>query len=143
MTTETFFLPKEISRSDWSSPAEIYNLYRSLLIRNKNNPVFVPIRSMQFMAILDQQEIIFVDSQSYAVSGQTGGRMILLAWQFDRLKQRDSLDLPVPCEVVFYELENHALQMRLVPEFRRTMELLDGRYRESLPQQNEVNIVHL
>ena len=62
--TETFFLPREIERLDWSVPPDIYNLYRSLLIRNEKRPVFVPIRSMQFMAVLDRDEILFIVSQS-------------------------------------------------------------------------------
>lgn len=143
MTTETFFLPREVNRIDWTTPAEIYNLYRSLFIRNKNTPVFVPIRSMQFMAVLDRQEILFVDSQSYAVSGNTGGRMILLAWQYFNTAQRISLDEPVACEVVSYEMENSELQIRLVPEFLRAMVLIDERYRERMPEQKGVNIVQL
>ena len=142
MTTETFFLPKEISRTNWSTPADIYNLYRSLLIRNNSQPVFVPIRSMQFMAILDQYEILFVDSQSYAVSGDNGGRMILLAWQYGRV-ERDSLEVPVACEVVSYEQDNSEIQQRLISEFRQAMELINERYRNRLPVGNGFNIVRL
>ena len=142
MTTETFFLPKESSRTNWSTPADIYNLYRSLFIRNKNKPVFVPICSMQFMAILDQHEIIFVDSQSYAVSGDSGGRMILLTWQYGRV-ERDSLEEPVACEVVSYEHDNKEIQIRLVLEFRQAMKLINERYRNGLPVGNGINIARL
>ena len=75
-TRETFFVPAEVSRTISTTPAEIYNLYRSLFIRNKNGPVFVPVRSMQFLAILDRQEINFVDSQRYAVSGRDAGNIL-------------------------------------------------------------------
>ena len=81
ITTETFFLPKEVERRQWSVPADIYNLYRSLQRRNQTGHVFVPIRTMQFMAVLDDDEIVFVDSQSYAVSKDEGGRLILIAWK--------------------------------------------------------------
>lgn len=141
--TETFFLPREIERLDWSVPPDIYNLYRSLLIRNEKRPVFVPIRSMQFMAVLDRDEILFIDSQSYAVSSNTGGRMILVAWQFTESCQRDSLNNPVPCELVFYEQKNDPTQLRLISEFRQAMELLDRRYRENLPVQASLNIIQL
>ena len=67
IVTETFFLPKEVERKQWSVPAEIYNLYRALWQRNLTGHVFVPIRNMQFMAVLDKSEIVFVDSQSYAL----------------------------------------------------------------------------
>lgn len=141
--TETFFLPREIERREWSVSAGTYNLYRSLLIRNNNHHVFVPIRSMQFMAVLDGDEILFIDSQSYAVSGNTGGKMILVAWQFDKSMQRGSLNNPVPCELVFYEQKNDTTQLRLVSEFKQAMELLDRRHRDSLPTRSGINIVEI
>lgn len=134
IVTETFFLPKEVARKQWSVPADIYNLYRALQLRTQAGHVFVPIRNMQFMAVLDKSEIVFVDSQSYAVSKDGGGRLILVAWKFAESADRDALTDPVPCEVVFYEQDNNELQLRLVSEFRQAMELLDQRYRdEQLP----------
>ena len=135
-TTETFFLPDEVARKDWSVPAEIYNLYYSLQTRSQTGHVFVPIRSMQFMAVLDKNEIVFVDSQSYAVSSEEGGRLILIAWKFPLSHDRDALADPVPCEVVFYEKKNSDVQLRLIAEFRRAMEQMDQRYRdEQLPER--------
>lgn len=128
--TETFFLPKEIDRKTWSVPAEIYNLYHSLQRRNEVGHVFVPIRSLQFMAILDKNEIVFVDSQSYAVSETEGGRLILLAWKFPSSHDRDSLTDAMPCEVVFYANKNSDLQLRMIAEFKEAMELMDQRYRD-------------
>ena len=91
---------------------------------------------MQFMAVLDKNEIVFVDSQSYAVSKDEGGRLILVAWKFVESTDRDALAAPVPCEVVFYEQDNNELQLRLVSEFRQALELLDQRYRnEQLPSK--------
>jgi len=134
IVTETFFLPKEVERKQWSVPADIYNLYRALQLRNQAGHVFVPIRTMQFMAVLDKCEIVFVDSQSYAVSKDEGGRLILVAWKFAESIDRDALTDPVPCEVVFYEQDNCELQLRLVSEFRQAMDLMDQRYRnEQLP----------
>jgi hypothetical protein len=115
-------------------PADIYNLYRALQMRCQTGHVFVPIRNMQFMAVLDKSEIVFVDSQSYAVSEDEGGRLILVSWNFAESVDRDALTDPVACEVVFYEKYDSNLQLRLVPEFRQAMELLDQRYRdEQLP----------
>lgn len=134
ITTETFFLPKEVERRQWSVPADIYNQYRALQRRNQTTHVFVPIRTMQFMAVLDDNEIVFVDSQSYAVSKDQGGRLILIVWKFAESIDRDALTEPVPCEVVFYEQINSDLQLRLITEFRQAMALLDQHYRdEHLP----------
>ena len=98
---------------------------------------------MQYMAVLDLDEILFIDSQSYAVSSSTGGRMILVAWQFSDSPPRDSLRRPVPCQLVFYEQKNEATQLRLVAEFGPAMALLDQRYRDDLPAQNGMNIIQL
>lgn len=134
IVTETFFLPAEVERQAWSIPSEIYNLYVSLLSRSTTGSVFVPIRSMQFLAVMDKDEIIFVDSHSYAVSEDEGGRLILVAWKFSESRDRDSLSEPLPCEVVFYKQKNSDTQLRLVSEIRKSMELLDQRYRdEQLP----------
>ena len=141
IVTETFFLPKEVNRKAWLVPAEIYNLYHSLYARNEVGHVFVPIRDLQFMAVLDKNEIVFVDSQSYAVSkgkdgDNEGGRLILIAWQFPVSHDRDSLDEAMPCEVVFYDKENSDLQLRLILAFREAMELMDQRYRDKqIPAQ--------
>jgi len=128
--TETFFLPNEAGRKRWSVPAAIYNPYRSLQRRSQTGHVFVPIRSMQFMAVLDEHEIVFVDSQSYAVSKNQGGRLILIIWKFSQPHDRDALTDPVPCEIVFYEKRNAEIQLRLISEFRQSLELLNQRYRD-------------
>ena len=136
LVTETFFLPPEVARQAWSVPAEIYNLYRSLLSKSATGSVFVPIRTMQFLAVMDKDEIIFVDSQSYAVSGNEGGRLILIAWKFNSNHDRDALSDPVPCDVIFYERKDRDTQLRLVREFRESLELMDQRYRdEQMPAE--------
>ncbi len=134
--TETFFLPREIERRNWQVPANTYNLYRSLQLRSETGHVFIPIRSLQFMAVLDKHEIIFVDSQSYATSESEGGRLILLAWQLPLSHDRDALSDPMPCEVVFYEKPNRDLQLRMIVEFRKAMEQVDHRFRDAkLPRE--------
>jgi hypothetical protein len=85
---------------------------------------------MQFLAVMDKDEIVFVDSQSYAVSEDEGGRLILIAWQFKEPHEREALTAPLPCEVVFYESKNVDTQLRLVSEFRKALELMDQRYRD-------------
>ena len=81
-------------------------------------------------------------SQSYAVSGNTGGRTILLAWQYGKI-DRDSLQEPVACEVVSYEQDNREIQIRLVTEFRQAMKSIKERYQNGLPVGNGFNIVQL
>ena len=143
IVTETFFLPREVARKQWMLPAEIYNLYHSLQVRCETGHVFVPIRNMQFMAVLDKNEIVFVDSQSYAVSNDEGGRLILIAWKIDTTHERDALTDPMPCEVVFYEQNNSDLQLRLIAEFRHAIEMLDQRYRDEQMPAEGAKILNL
>jgi len=143
IVTETFFLPNEVDRKDWLVPSGIYNLYHSLQVRCKTGHVFVPIRTLQFMAVLDKNEIVFVDSQSYATSKNEGGRLILVAWKFPASHDRDALTDPMPCEIVFYEKKNSDLQLRLISEFRQAMELLDQRYRDSTLPAKGAKILNL
>lgn len=134
LVTETFFLPPEFDRQAWSVPAQIYNLYKSLLSRSVTGNVFVPIRSMQFLAVLDKDEIVFVDSLSYAVYGNEGGRLIVVAWKFDGTHDRAALTDPVPCKIVYYKRKDQDVQLRLVHDFRVALEQLDQHYRkEDMP----------
>lgn len=143
IVTETFFLPREVERRAWSVPFEIYNLGRSLLTRSITENVFVPIRSMQFLAVVGKDEIVFVDSQSYAVSENEGGRLILIAWQFKEAHGREALTDPVACEVVFYERNSSDIQLRLITEFRKAMELMDQRYRDEQMPAKGAKIISL
>jgi hypothetical protein len=130
-TTEVFFLPDEFRRETVSISAELFNRCRLLLSRCQYEHIFVPIRSMQYLAVIDAQEIIFVDSQAYAVRGGEGGRMILLAWQFRPDLRPDALNEPVPIDVVYYHPDAVAIQKRLMGDFLKSLDILDARYAET------------
>ncbi len=130
---ETFFLPQECDRHDWTVPINLYRLYRKRLRDSRGNWVFVPVRSMQFLAVIDDEEVVFVDSQAYMVHNDVGGRVILLAWRFAPAGSLDSLTEPVPCTVVHYQPHLKDVQRRLVGEFTKALELLEQRHLESQP----------
>jgi len=135
-TTETFFRPPEVARLTSAVPAALYNTAQNLLARSRTGSVFVPIRSMQFLAVVDRDEIVFVDSQGYAYLEGQGGRLILVAWQPRPVPGRGSLVEPIPCDIVFYEERLQATQQRLVGDFGRALQVLDQRYRNAtLPAQ--------
>jgi hypothetical protein len=83
----------------------------------------VPIRSMQYLAILDREEFVFIDNQYKS--------WIEIAWQHFRPQVRDSLDDPVPYEAVIYDADGFAAMRRLMSEFPRALQLLDAK--------NEIN----
>jgi hypothetical protein len=141
--TETFFLPEAVGEESWTLPADIYNLSRTLLGRSEFDCAFVPIRSMQYLAIITRDEIVFVDSQAYACHDNEGGRLIMLAWQFDTGTTRDALDKPRPCRVVYYTGNGKELQMRVVSAYREALALVDQRYRDRALPPGGARIVQL
>lgn len=116
---ETFFRRSEVSREDRSLPAATYNLAHVLLSRAERDCLFVPIRSMQFLAVLDSEECIFVDRE--------GGRFIEVSWRRFQPQTRANLADPVPFEAVYYSAQARALMLRLQGEFLRALRELEGR----------------
>ena len=76
---------------------------------------------MQILAVIDREEVIFVDSQAYAVQDGAGGRLICLAWAFRPETTRDSLSEPAPIELIYYREDARRLHSRLVGEFQRAL----------------------
>ncbi|MEW6038242.1 MAG: hypothetical protein AB1648_08350 [Pseudomonadota bacterium] len=116
---ETFYRSRELKREARMLGGTTYNLSRVLLGRRRPDPLFVPIRSMLFLAIVDELEIVFVDG--------AGPRHIQMAWQAFRPGGRSSLETPVPFEVVYYTAESLRLLPRLHSEFQRALADLKSR----------------
>lgn len=121
---ERFYREQEIGRLPGFLPAATYNLAHTLLAR-AGKCLFVPIRSLQYMAVLDAEEFIFVDSQNKA--------WVELAWQHFRPQARTSLDERVPFEIVHYLPQAAETMRRLPAEFHKALQLLADR---DLPQQD-------
>lgn len=117
----TCYRDTEISREVRHLPAAIYNLAVTLLARSSNDCLFVPIRTMQYLAILDAEEFVFVDGTSKC--------QIDIAWQHFRPMKRDSLEDPVSYEAVYYRPETAALMSRLQAEFPLALRGLIGKER--------------
>ncbi|MGB5776079.1 MAG: hypothetical protein WBP89_15615 [Sedimenticolaceae bacterium] len=127
----TFFRPDEIAREDVHIPAALFNRCRLLLSRCDYAHVFVPVRTMQLQAVIDAQEIIFVDNQAYAVRDGEGGRLIMLTWRFRRDRQRDDLNRPAPIELVYYHSSARELHDRLIGDFAKALYRVEQRHKES------------
>jgi hypothetical protein len=126
-TTEIFFRPEETAREGVTLPAPLYNRCRLLLARCTRPHFFVPIRSMQYQAVIDSEEIIFVDNQAYAVRDGHGGRLIVLAWRVALGNPRESLTDPVPIEILYYGRETHDTHRRLMSEFPPALGLYEAK----------------
>ena len=122
-TRETFFRPPEVSRHHSSLPAALFNGLHLLVTRSETDCVFVPLRAMQYQAVVAREEILFVDSQGgYEHQDGAGGRLIRIAWQFQSPGGRTSLTDPVACDIVFYARGLKEVQWRLISEIRPAVE---------------------
>jgi hypothetical protein len=110
---------KEIDREVRQLPAEYYRKILLLFSRNRKSSLFVPIRSMQYLAIVDQEEIVFVDGQ--------GPRIIELAWRDFRPGEREDLRAPVSYTCIYYEDKGLRNMGRLQGEFLKALDLLEHR----------------
>lgn len=109
----TCYRGTESARESRFLPAKIYNLAHSLLSRSPSGCLFVPIRTMQYLAILDEEEFIFLDGERKC--------WIDIAWQAFRPQTRSSLNEPVPYRAVFYTTEAAQLMTRLLAELPRAL----------------------
>ncbi len=130
LTTETFFRPEAFAREKLSIPATLYNRCRLMLARCEYEHVFVPVRAMQMLAVIDEEEIIFVDNQAYAVRDGEGGRLIMLAWLYRHAERGDDLGGPAPIELVYYHDSARDLHNRLIGEFSKALDLMEQRYKK-------------
>ena len=128
---ETFERGPALGEMASALPAATYNLTRILLANSPRDCVFVPIRAMQYPAVIDREEIIFVDSQYR--------RWVEVAWRQFQPRERAALDEPVAYQAVFYTAEGRDLQRRLQAEFHKALSLLDSRR----PAPGEARILNL
>ena len=112
----TCYRDVELERQGRRLPAAVYNLARRLISRSESGVVFVPIRSMQYLAILDGEEFVFVDHHHKS--------WIEIAWQHFHPQSRTSLEDPVPYEAVYYVEKAADLMPRLMSEFPKALQAL-------------------
>ncbi len=106
----------EFERESRLVPAAAYNSAHLLLEHCREGVVFVPIRSMQYLAVIDREEIIFLDAEHKS--------WVEIAWQNFRPQQRGSLDEPVPYEAVYYNPVARETMQRLQVEFPLALKAL-------------------
>ena len=116
-----FYRPEEWSRERRFLPAPTYNLGHTLLARSGLSCLFVPIRTMLYLAVLDGEEFIFIDRQ--------GGRHVEISWQSFRPQARWGIDQPVPYEAVYYRSTAILTMRRLQNEFYRALQEFAARQR--------------
>jgi hypothetical protein len=124
----TCYRNAEFSSEQRLLPAATYNLAHALLARAPHAApadrcVFVPLRAMQFLAILDAEEFVFLDGNSKC--------WIDVAWRNFRPQARNALDEPVPYEAVYYHEHAAELMPRLQADLPRALAELAAKGRFS------------
>ena len=97
-----------MKRESRQLPAATYNLAHTLLARSKTGNLFIPIRSMQYLAILDIEELIFLDGPRKC--------WVDIAWRNFHPQLRNSLEEPVSYDAVYYTTEAAQIMSRLQRE---------------------------
>lgn len=142
--TQSFFTPDEFSSQTSRLLSSTYNLAHVLLHRSQSEHLFIPIRSLQYLAIIEKDAFWFVDSMAYAVRGDEGGRLIRISWHpLIKISERNALTEHVDCHVTFYGEDMSEIQTRLHSEFYQAMLQIDQRHRDSLNTGYTVNILPL
>lgn len=121
----TLYREDPILRESRHLPAEVYNLAHLLLARADKPCVFIPIRSMQYLAVIDQEEIVFVDRE---LPGQ-----VQLAWQKFHRQERSALNERVAFDVAFYTPESLKIMARLLTEFPKALQAIADKDRIGEP----------
>lgn len=128
---ETFFRPDDaVAYEQTRIPAALYNGLQLLLRRSTGSAVFIPVRSMQYQAVVDREEVVFVDSHGgYAYQDGEGGRLIRIAWR--PAVGRESISNPVACEIVYYFKDLRETQTRLLGEIQPIIKQMLERQRST------------
>jgi len=143
-TLETFFRPVELSRKSLRLGSAEFNAYRLLVSRDTAGFVFLPLRNIQFQAIVSSDEILFVDSFGpYHSDVTTGGRCISFAWQFADIRQRESITRPAYYEFIRYCDHSDVDNNRLITELSSALKNHRQGQSSLEYQAREANIISL
>ena len=108
----------EISRDVRQLPADYYKKILLLFSHSKSENLFIPIRNMQYLAVIANDEIVFIDGQ--------GARRIELAWRNFR-HETEVLDDPVSYDCIIFEEKGANVLARLQGEFLKALALVEAR----------------
>ena len=112
----TCYRNQEVSHESRQIPAAVYNLAITLLARSDSGNLFVPIRAMQYLAIMDTEEFVFLDGERKC--------WVEIAWRNFRLQVRVSLAEPVIYDAVYYTPDATQLMARLQRELYLALQQL-------------------
>lgn len=109
----TCYREKVCAQESLTLPAATYNLALTQLQRCPGGNLFVPLRGMQYLAIIDHEEFVFIDGMRKC--------WIDIAWHNFQPSSRTSLDEAVAYEAVYYRPDGASLMPRLLAELQQAL----------------------
>jgi len=112
----TCYRDTELKRELRQLSAKVYNTAHLLLVHSKEGVVYAPIRTMQYLAVIDYEEIIFLNGELK--------NCIEIAWQNFHPQKRETLAEPVSYDAVYYKPNAKETMQRLHAEFLPALQAL-------------------
>ncbi|MBF0265760.1 MAG: hypothetical protein HQL46_10845 [Gammaproteobacteria bacterium] len=112
-------------------PADYYNQIHLLFAQAKDSQVFIPIRSMQFLAVIDKTEVMFVHS--------VRKQFVCVSWNHFKPQERETLTDVVSYQCEIYEQEYLDVMLRLHGEFLNAIQL----FKEKQPNPKPSKVTSL
>ncbi|VAW72707.1 hypothetical protein MNBD_GAMMA15-1874 [hydrothermal vent metagenome] len=114
----SFECGEEISRDVRQLPADYYKKVLVLFSRSQGESLFIPIRSMQYLAVIENDEIIFIDGLS--------PRRVEFAWR-NFHHESEVLDAPLSYDCVVFEKKGFEVLKRMQGEFLKALAQAEAR----------------
>ena len=115
----TCFRPSVVSEEARYLAAPIYNLAVHLREHAPGQTLFIPIRALQYLAIFDREEMVFVH--------QTQPSLMVLSWRDFMPQRRTALDEPVPYRLEWYQTSPDITLMQLQSALADAVRALQAR----------------
>jgi len=133
--SESIHRNKALGAKTRTMPALQYNKMRLLFQRCGESCLFIPLRNLQYLAVIDQEEIIFVDSMRKAY--------VEFAWRKFAPQARNSLDDAVSYDFVYYEPQALETIIRAQGEFPQAVHQMSTKQqaKEAYKTRNDNNRV--
>lgn len=119
---EKFYRGDTLGTEICALSAETYNNMRRLISRHDGPQVFVPVRSLQYMAVVSDQEVVFVDLHIQRVTE--------LSWSRFQANSRGSLSSPVSYSCAWHNNKAHERMQKITVEFAESLKTLLGKLRD-------------
>ncbi len=122
-TIESFERGTALHHEPRQLPASLYNRAHLLLAHAERECLFIPLRRIQYLAVMDREEVIFVDG--------VGDRRIELAWRHFHPQARGALTDAVPYTLEIYRPRGFETIKHLQADFFEAIYQLEQREKHS------------